>query len=214
MNSRRSRPGETLPRRRRGSGRADGVGANRGRPAHRRLDRPRQHHRRTGAPNPLSAPPPPAPTASVRASKFDGSAESRLETSESMRAAPFHPLVADWFRETFASPTAIQTDGWAHIAAGARHADRGADRLGQDARRVPVGAQRPGRARPRRHARGPHPRRLRLAAEGARQRHPEEPAGAAGRHPRRAPRRAARRCRRSASPCAPATRRRASARCR
>jgi len=33
--------------------------------------------------------------------------------------APFHLLVADWFRETFASPTAIQTDGWRHIAAGA-----------------------------------------------------------------------------------------------
>ena len=33
-------------------------------------------------------------------------------------------------------------------------------------------------------------RRLRLAAEGARQRHPEEPAAAAGRDPRSAPRRA------------------------
>ncbi|MDX2166344.1 MAG: DEAD/DEAH box helicase, partial [Deltaproteobacteria bacterium] len=30
----------------------------------------------------------------------------------------FHPLVADWFRDTFAAPTQIQTDGWAHIAAG------------------------------------------------------------------------------------------------
>jgi hypothetical protein len=35
-----------------------------------------------------------------------------------MRAAPFSPCVADWFRETFASPTAIQTEGWNHIAAG------------------------------------------------------------------------------------------------
>jgi ATP-dependent helicase Lhr and Lhr-like helicase len=31
---------------------------------------------------------------------------------------PFHSLVADWFRETFAAPTSIQTDGWRHIAAG------------------------------------------------------------------------------------------------
>jgi ATP-dependent Lhr-like helicase len=31
---------------------------------------------------------------------------------------PFHPLVADWFRQTFAEPTAIQTQGWRHIAAG------------------------------------------------------------------------------------------------
>ena len=35
-----------------------------------------------------------------------------------MRAAPFHPLVAEWFRETFASPTAVQVEGWASIAAG------------------------------------------------------------------------------------------------
>ncbi len=35
-----------------------------------------------------------------------------------MQAVPFHPFVADWFRETFAAPTAIQTAGWQHIAAG------------------------------------------------------------------------------------------------
>jgi ATP-dependent helicase Lhr and Lhr-like helicase len=35
-----------------------------------------------------------------------------------MRAAPFHPLVGEWFRETFAVPTAIQVEGWANIAAG------------------------------------------------------------------------------------------------
>ena len=53
-----------------------------------------------------------------------------------------------------------------------------AHRLGQDARRVPVGA-RPARARaePRAHAAG-----LRLAAEGALLRHREEPARAAARH--------------------------------
>ena len=36
-----------------------------------------------------------------------------------MRGAAFHPLVGEWFRETFASPTAIQIEGWANIAAGA-----------------------------------------------------------------------------------------------
>ena len=36
-----------------------------------------------------------------------------------MAAAPFHSLVADWFRQTFAEPTAVQADGWRHIAAGA-----------------------------------------------------------------------------------------------
>jgi ATP-dependent Lhr-like helicase len=30
----------------------------------------------------------------------------------------FHPLVAGWFGASFAAPTDIQTDGWAHIAAG------------------------------------------------------------------------------------------------
>jgi ATP-dependent helicase Lhr and Lhr-like helicase len=35
-----------------------------------------------------------------------------------MAGALFHPLVGDWFRQTFASPTAIQIEGWGHIAAG------------------------------------------------------------------------------------------------
>jgi ATP-dependent Lhr-like helicase len=30
----------------------------------------------------------------------------------------FHPLVAGWFDETFAAPTDVQREGWAHIAAG------------------------------------------------------------------------------------------------
>ena len=71
--------------------------------------------------------------------------------------------------------------------AGDRHrrarADLGAHRLGQDARRVPVGARPPrGRADRRRRAHAP---RLRLAAEGALLRHREEPARAAARHRRR-----------------------------
>ena len=35
-----------------------------------------------------------------------------------MHDVPFHSLVADWFRQTFAGPTAIQAEGWRHIAAG------------------------------------------------------------------------------------------------
>lgn len=31
---------------------------------------------------------------------------------------PFHPLVRRWFRERFAGPTAPQSEGWRHIAAG------------------------------------------------------------------------------------------------
>jgi ATP-dependent Lhr-like helicase len=35
-----------------------------------------------------------------------------------VRDIPFHSLVADWFRQTFAEPTGIQSEGWRHIAAG------------------------------------------------------------------------------------------------
>ena len=61
------------------------------------------------------------------------------------------------------------------------HADLRPDRLGQDARRVPVGA-RPAR---RRAVGRPHAARLRLAAEGALLRRGEEPARAAARDRRR-----------------------------
>ncbi|MFN8643023.1 MAG: hypothetical protein U0802_15730 [Candidatus Binatia bacterium] len=80
----------------------------------------------------------------------------------------FHSLVAGWFDETFAAPTAVQRAGLAHRGR-ARHADRGTDRVGQDAAAFMVALDdRP--ARPGRRAGGPHPRRLRLAAQGARQR--------------------------------------------
>jgi LmbE family N-acetylglucosaminyl deacetylase len=104
--------------------------------------------------------------------------------------------------------------GAADAAAGARVAGdrdgraraRGrADRLGQDARGVPDGGGRVAAA-------GAGARRrdvgaLRLAAEGARQRHAEEPARAAG-----GLRRSTRRCPRCASSCELATRPRRSAR--
>ncbi len=63
------------------------------------------------------------------------------------------------------------------------HADLRADRLGQDARRLPLGA---GPARRRADDR-PHAARLRLAAQGAVVRRGEEPARAAARDRRRRP---------------------------
>ena len=63
------------------------------------------------------------------------------------------------------------------------HADLRADRLGQDARRLPLGA-RPAR---RRADDRPHAARLRLAAQGALVRRGEEPARAAARDRRRRP---------------------------
>ena len=69
----------------------------------------------------------------------------------------FHPAVAQWFSRTFAAPTAPQIAGVAADQASHQRADRRAHRLGQDARRVPVGDRRAdpegaGRAAPRRDA--------------------------------------------------------------
>src|SRR5438552_915584 len=65
-----------------------------------------------------------------------------------------------------------------------RHADRRADRLGEDARRLPLVA-RPAAARGRDgRAGGTHRRRLRLAAEGARQRRAADPRSPARRDAR------------------------------
>ena len=68
------------------------------------------------------------------------------------------------------------------------HPGRRADRLGQDAHRVSRRDRRTGARRcgERRRAGRHHQRALRVAAEGAVQRHPHQSGSAAGRHPRRA----------------------------
>jgi hypothetical protein len=72
-------------------------------------------------------------------------------------------------------PDAAAGFGLASDRGASRHADRGTHGFGQDARGVPLGDR---RARPKRTGSLPRrrdPRRLRVAAEGARQRHREEP---------------------------------------
>jgi ATP-dependent Lhr-like helicase len=96
----------------------------------------------------------------------------------------FHPSVAGWFSRTFPAPTQAQEQAWPSIEAA--HARRRADRLGQDARRLPRRHRRAGARRPLAGGLPDETRRLRLAAEGAVQRHPQEPRSAARRHPRRA----------------------------
>ena len=59
-------------------------------------------------------------------------------------ASLFHPAVAAWFERSFAAPTAAQAEAWPAIQAGPAHADRGADRLGQDARGLSRGDRRAG----------------------------------------------------------------------
>ena len=56
--------------------------------------------------------------------------------------APFHPLVRSWFTETLGEPTAPQRAGWPAIASGADTLILAPTGTGQDARGVPVGAQR------------------------------------------------------------------------
>ena len=95
----------------------------------------------------------------------------------------FHPAVRAWFEERFGRPSPPQAQGWPAIAAGREHAHPRPHRLRQDAGRLPdvpghpVPAGRPAGAR--------GPGALRLAAEGAEQRHLPQPRNPARRHRRR-----------------------------
>ena len=98
----------------------------------------------------------------------------------------FHPAVQAWFRSAFAGPTAPQIAAWPAIVSG-RHALVAAPTGSGKTLAAFLAAidalVREGAARG---ARGRDARRLRLAAQGAVERHPEQPGGAARRHPRRA----------------------------
>ena len=98
----------------------------------------------------------------------------------------FHPAVAGWFARAFRAPSSGPGRRLACDQGKAAYADRRADRLRQDARRLSRRDRRPrpagsgGRARER-GAGG-----LRVAAQGALERHPQESRGAARRHKARA----------------------------
>ena len=98
----------------------------------------------------------------------------------------FHPAVANWFRRTFPVADAGAGRRVAGDPLGPQHADRGADRLGQDAGRVPRGDRRSRPTRRRAGAAGRDRRRLRVAAEGAVERRAHQSRSADRRHPRRA----------------------------
>ena len=91
--------------------------------------------------------------------------------------------------QTLGEPTPAQAQGWAAIRRAPPHADCGADRIGQDARGVPHRARRAVSRRSRAVRARRSARRLRLAAQGAERRHPQEPGRAAPRHPPGWPRR-------------------------
>ena len=97
-----------------------------------------------------------------------------------MALSSFHPSVRAWFAERLGEPTPPAARRVAGDSSRQEHAHRRAHRVGKDTGRIPVRDRRPSgeRARPcRRNARP-----LRVAAEGARQRHPEEPGRSARRN--------------------------------
>ena len=100
----------------------------------------------------------------------------------------FHPAVAGWFRSRFPEPTEAQRRAWA-VTSQHRHALIAAPTGSGKTLAAFLSAiddlVREGLLEG---PRGRGPRALRVAAEGAVQRHPQEPAGAAGRHPRPAAR--------------------------
>ena len=122
----------------------------------------------------------------------------------------FDPLVVEWFARRF--PRHRTADSrLAGDPRRPRRADLRADRLGQDAGGLPDLPRPAGARGAGRHACRMRPGGLRLAAQGAQQRHPQEP-GNAARGDRRARRRARHPAgRRSAPRSAPATRPRGSA---
>ena len=93
----------------------------------------------------------------------------------------FHPITDAWFGRRFGEPTPVQAAGWPVIAGGQRRPGHRADRLGQDAGGVPLCLDGLVRKAAAGDARRPHRGRLRLAAQGAVERHPPQPRGAARR---------------------------------
>ena len=120
-----------------------------------------------------------ASTPSCRAQLAAGAARRPLQS--------FHPAVERWFTTTLGAPTAAQAAGLGRDPRRPPHADRGADRLGQDARRVPDRARRTVSRRLDAPAAGRDARDLRVAAQGAQHRHPQEPGRAARGHSPRSP---------------------------
>ena len=101
-----------------------------------------------------------------------------------MPLSDFSAATRDWFIGRVRAADAGPGPGVAGDRVGRARPDLGADRLGQDARRVPVG-DRPGWPPSRADGEPAHRPRLRLAAEGAVVRHRPQPAHAAARHRRR-----------------------------
>ncbi len=129
----------------------------------------------------------PARAGASRRSTDDGDAARRARRSRGSRAAPaaqaalrdFHPIVRRWFTETLGAPSAPQQQGLAGDRERRERAHPRADRHGQDARGVPLGAQRAHHRWPRASARERDPPPLHLAAQGAQQRHPAQPRASA-----------------------------------
>ena len=96
----------------------------------------------------------------------------------------FHPVVARWFDETFGTPTPAQAQGWEAIRSGRHTLIAAPTGSGKTLAAFLTALDDLFREGLRGAAAGRGARRLRLAAEGAQRRHPQEPGGAAARDPR------------------------------
>ena len=118
----------------------------------------------------------------------------------------FDPLVVEWFERRFTAPTEPQILGWPEIRAGRDVLISAPTGSGKTLAAFLICLDRAGARRARGHAAGRDRSGLRLAAQSAQQRHPQESRNAAGRDRRAGRRTAAFRSRPSAPPSAPATR--------
>ncbi len=100
-----------------------------------------------------------------------------------MPLSTFHPLVSRWFRETLGEPTAAQRQGWAAIREGRHTLIAAPTGSGKTLAAFLTSLDDLFTEGLRGAAAGRGARRLRLAAEGAERRHPQEPRRAAPRHP-------------------------------
>ena len=97
----------------------------------------------------------------------------------------FHPAVAAWFERSFAAPTAAQAQAWPAFQAGQHVLIAAPTGSGKTLAAFLAAIDDLVRQGLDGGAHGRDPDRLRLAAQGALERHPAQPRSAAGRHPRK-----------------------------
>ena len=102
-----------------------------------------------------------------------------------MGSFSFHPFVTDWFATALGTPTAAQERGWPAIARGDHTLIAAPTGSGKTLAAFLIAIDAAGAGEPRRSAARRSARALRVAAQGAEHRHPQEPRRAPAGHCRR-----------------------------